>query len=308
MGFTRRQILQMLLASGAMATLPVKATAASSPLIQKSIPGTSEMMPVIGLGTSRVFNSDISDEAAVTRLTEVLKIFFEQGGSMIDSSPMYGQSEEMIGHLLKQGIDKADNMFSATKVWTDGEQDGIDQMRQSLDYWNLKHFDLMQIHNLRDWQVHLKTLRQWKDQGLIRYIGITTYAGHDHEELMDILLKEQFDFVQLSYNILNRKAEKTILPIARDKGIAIIANRPFQRGDLFRWVRGKTLPSWASDIGCDSWAQVFLKYSISHPDVTCAIPGTSKPHHMRDNMAAQYGVLPDQNARQEIERYFQSVN
>ncbi len=305
----RRKILKSMLALGVLPALSMTNVAAEKAIIMKPVPRTGEQLPVIGLGTSRVFDVDVDETETSRRLSEVLSIFFAEGGQVIDSSPMYGLAEESLGQLLRL-LEDDQKLFAATKVWTDGEQRGKSQMHQSLEYWGHAdaRFDLMQIHNLRDWQTHLDTLIEWKQQGRIRYIGITTYAGHDHDELADILQqRDEFDFVQLSYNVLNRKAEQTLFPVIHDKQIAVLANRPFQRGDLFRMVRGKPLPEWASEWGMSSWAQVFLKYTVSHPQVTCAIPGTSKPRHMRDNMMAQRGVLPDGDARQTIEQYFEKL-
>ena len=188
-------------------------------------------------------------------------------------------------------------LFAATKVWTDGRQAGIEQMRTSMQRMGVDRMDLMQIHNLRDWRTHLATLRAWKEEGRIRYLGITTSHGRDHEELVDILRREPLDFVQFSYNIENRAAERALLPVAAERGIATLVNRPFQRGRLFRRARGHDLPGWAADIDCETWAQVFLKYVVSHPAVTCAIPATSKAKHMVDNMGAGRGRLPDADLR-----------
>lgn len=277
-------------------------------LVQKPIPRTGELLPVVGLGTARAFDVGLEDAGAMSRLQEVLKIFFQRGGAIIDSSPMYGNAEAVVGALLERM--NHDDLFSVTKVWIEGQQAGVKQMRESFALWGKSRIDAMQIHNLLDWEVHLESLKKMKTDRQIRYIGITTYAGYDHAELAGILRKhDEFDFVQLSYNAFNRKAEKTLFPIIRDKEIAVIANRPFQRGALFKATKGKPLPAWASDIQCESWGQVFLKYVISHPQVTCAIPGTSQPKHMRDNMQAQYheGLLPDRAMRQRMNRYFESL-
>ena len=291
----------------------VEAGAASTMMdgavITKPVPRSGERLPVIGLGTSRVFNADVAEAEVARRLTEVLRLFFAAGGKVIDSSPMYGLAERALGELLAL-LQGGYEVFSATKVWTDGAVAGTRQMRQSLRYWGHQgaRFDLMQIHNLRDWRAHLATLEQWKAEGLVRYIGITTYGGYDHAELADILKRHKaFDFVQLSYNVLNRKAERTLFPIIRDKGLAVLANRPFQRGSLFRLVKGKPLPAWAGQWGMASWAQVFLKFIVSRPEVTCAIPATSKPRHMTDNMGAQRGPLPDAGGRKVIADYFDAL-
>ena len=292
------------LAAGTLA-VPRWLWAGDRPLIKKAIPATGEQLPVIGMGSSRTFDVG-NDAAARTQLAPVLQTFFDQGGALIDSSPMYGSAEQVIGDLLKTTSNK-DHLFAATKVWTDGKQAGIEQMQQSMQRMGVKRFDLMQIHNLRDWQVHLETLKAWKQQGKIRYIGITTSHGRFHEELEMALELEQFDFVQLSYNIANRAVEKRLLPLAAERGTAVLVNRPYMKGDLFRAVKGKALPAWAADIDCASWGQFFLKFIISHPAVTCVIPATTKVHHMQDNMGAGFGRLPDARMRERMLGYFGGV-
>ncbi len=273
--------------------------------IKKAIPKTGEQLPVIGMGTSRTFDIG-NDQALRQRLAEVLQIFFDQGGALIDSSPMYGNAEQVTGDLLKT-IKNKQALFAATKVWTWGKEEGISQMQRSSERMGVKVFDLMQIHNLRDWQVQLETLKAWKAEGKVRYIGITTSHGRFHDELEVILENEPFDFVQLSYNIMNRSVEERLLPIAKERGMATLINRPFARGDLFGVVKGQALPVWAKDIDVKSWGQFFLKFVVSHPAVTCAIPATSKPHHMLDNMGAGFGRLPDAATRQRMIRYLESL-
>jgi diketogulonate reductase-like aldo/keto reductase len=273
--------------------------------IRKAIPSRNEQIPVIGMGTSRTFNA-AGDQGVITRLGEVLETFFGNGGTVIDSSPMYGSSEQVLGELL-QTVSSRNGLFAATKVWTDGRESGIRQMEQSRRLWGIERFDLIQIHNLRDWKVHYQTLQAMKAEGRIRYIGITTSHGRDHEELLSVLKKHPFDFVQFSYNIGNREVERALLPLAADRGIAVIVNRPFARGSLFGATRGRPLPDWAADIDCSSWGQFFLKYVVSHPAVTCAIPATSKVHHMLDNMGAGFGRLPDPAMRRRMETYFEAL-
>jgi len=273
--------------------------------IKKAIPKTGEQLPVIGMGTSRTFDAG-NDPALRAKLAEVLQIFFDQGGAVIDSSPMYGTAEQVTGDLLKT-IKNKQALFAATKVWTWGKEEGIAQMQRSSERMGVKVFDLMQIHNLRDWEVQLETLKDWKAQGKVRYIGITTSHGRSHEELEVILENGPFDFVQFSYNIMNRTVEERLLPIAREQKIATLINRPFARGELFRLVKGRPLPEWSGEFDINSWGQFFLKFVVSHPDVTCAIPATSKPHHMLDNMAAGYGRLPDAAMRQRMLAYINSL-
>ena len=285
--------------------VPSRLWAADRALIRKPIPASGELLPVIGMGTSRTFDAG-SSETELAALAEVLRAFFENGGSLIDSSPMYGSAEQVIGMLLDR-VGFRDQLFAATKVWTDGRQAGVVQMEDSLRKWGLSRFDLMQIHNLRDWQIHLATLKEWKARGKIRYTGITTSHGRDHLELAGILRSEALDFVQFSYNIENRDAERELLPLAADRGMAVLVNRPYQRGGLFRKVKGKPLPDWAAEFDCTSWGQFFLKFIVAHPAVTCVIPATTKVHHMQDNMAAGFGRLPDAAMRQRMVEFYEGL-
>jgi diketogulonate reductase-like aldo/keto reductase len=303
---SRRRFLQ---ASAIAATLSPLAssylTAAQSGPIKKTIPSSGEKLSVIGLGTSRTFDVNAAN-AAQSPLLDVMRAFFANGGQLIDSSPMYGSAEAVTGALL-QALDNTAGLFTATKVWTYGKREGVEQMQRSMQRLGSERIDLMQIHNLRDWQVQLETLHEWKAQGRIRYIGITTSHGRYHDELETILQQQSLDFVQFSYNILNRDAEQRLLPIARERGIATLINRPYQRGSLFRKVKGKALPPWAAEFDCASWGQFFLKFIASHPDVTCIIPATSKQKHMIDNMAAGYGRLPDASMRKRMAEYIGSL-
>lgn len=303
--FSRRRFLQ---AGSAAALAPMFAPslrAAGREPIRKTIPSSGEKLAVIGVGTSRTFNVS-PEEAAQSPLLDVMRAFFDNGGQLIDSSPMYGSAEAVTGALL-EAIGKPASLFAATKVWTWGKQEGIEQMQQSMRRMGVERFDLMQIHNLRDWEVQLETLREWKAAGRIRYLGITTSHGRYHDELERILQQHDFDFVQFSYNIDNRDAEQRLLPLARERGIATLINRPYQRGSLFRRVKGKALPDWAAEIDCASWGQFFLKFIASHPDVTCIIPATSKIKHMVDNMAAGFGRLPDAAMRERMARHLASL-
>jgi aryl-alcohol dehydrogenase-like predicted oxidoreductase len=303
---TRRTfILRMGTIAAAFALAPRDLIGEIRPPIQRPIPSSGELLPVIGMGTSRTF--DVGDDPAIRKqLAEVLQVFFDKGGTVIDTSPMYGRSESVIGNLLN-AMRNQNAVFAATKVWTDGRQNGIDQMRQSMQHMGVEVMDLMQIHNLRDWQTHLPVLREWKQQGLFRYIGITTSHGRDHDALEQILRTETLDFVQFTYNIEDRTVEDRLLPLAADRGIATLINRPFQRGDLFRKVGGTALPEWSSEIDCRSWGQYFLKFILGHPAVTCVIPATSKVHHMEDNMEAGFGRLPDTAMRQRMLAHYESL-
>ncbi len=272
-----------------------------SPLIRKPIPGTGESLPVIGLGTWQSF--DIGrDEAALSVLAEVLQAFFVGGGELVDSSPMYGTAEQVVGGLLDR-LGRPEKLFAATKVWTDGQRAGIRQMEDSLRKWGLGRFDLMQIHNLRDWQIHLQTLRDWKAEGRIRYIGITTSHGRNHREMAEVMREQALDFVQFTYNVEDRAAEERLLPLAAERGLAVLVNRPYQQGELFRKVKENPLPEWAAEFDCTSWGQFFLKFIVSHPAVTCVIPATSSTLHLKDNMGAGRGRLPDSAMRRKMVEY-----
>jgi diketogulonate reductase-like aldo/keto reductase len=228
------------------------------------------------------------------------------GGQLIDSSPMYGSSEQVIGKAMEQ-LGRPAGLFAATKVWTSGWQAGIRQMERSRLLWGVEQFDLMQVHNLLDWQTHLATLKEWKADGRIRYLGVTTSHGRRHAELESIMQKEPLDFVQLTYNLVDREVEQRLLPLAAERGIAVLANRPFQGGGLFSRFRNRPLPEWADEIDCQNWAQFFLKFVISHPAVTCAIPATSQVAHMRENMGAAYGHLPEPAMRRRMLEYVNSL-
>jgi len=232
------------------------------------------------------------DKAARAERVRVLQAFFDGGGAVVDSSPMYLSSQEVIGHCLAQIANKG-ALFAATKVWTPGKQMGIGQMEGSRNLWGVERFDLLQIHNMLDWETHLETLLDWKQQGRVRYIGITTSHGRRHDDMEAVMKTQPFDFVQFTYNIMDREAEDRLLPLAAERGIAVIVNRPFRRGDLIARLGGKPLPDWAAEIGCTGWPQFLLKFAVSHPAVTCAIPATSRVEHMRENMGAAVGPLPD---------------
>lgn len=304
---SRRAFIQLLSGLGIACLSPVGLLDAKTknPIL-KRIPKTNEKLAAIGMGTWLTFG--IGEDPVERQIrVKILQTFFNQGGSVIDSSPMYGTSEEVIGHCLKQ-IKNKENLFAATKVWTRGWQAGIRQMLRSKMYWGIEHFDLMQIHNLLDWKVHLETLKSWKAQGRIRYIGITTSHGRRHAELERILKEEDdIDFVQFTYNLDDRDAEQSLLPLAAERKVAVIINRPFQGGNLFNSVQGKPLPTWVSDFDCQNWAQFFLKFVISHPSVSCAIPATSKVEHMLENMGAMYGRLPDAHTREKMITLFSNM-
>jgi diketogulonate reductase-like aldo/keto reductase len=283
--------------TAAAAAGPGRASAAS-PLLARPIPSGGEAIPVIGLGTWRTF--DVGAAAAERApLREVLQKFVELGGRVLDSSPMYGHAEAVAGELAAP-LQLTERLFWATKVWTSGAAAGVKQMEQSLSRFRVKRLDLMQIHNLLDWRTHLRTLREWKAAGRVRYIGVTHYTAGAYDELERVLRAESLDFVQVNYSIGEREAERRILPLARERGIAVLVNRPFTEGGLFQRVRSTPLPPWAAELGCDSWAQLFLKWILAHPAVTCVIPATSRIAHLVDNMKAGTGPLPDTAARERI--------
>jgi len=285
------------MAAAAAGAGPARAAAAPA-LLQRAIPSGGETIPAIGLGTWRTFDvGGGKDERAP--LKEVLQRFVELGGKVLDSSPMYGTAESVAGDLAAEAK-VADNLFWATKVWTSGAAAGVKQMEQSLARMRVKRLDLMQIHNLLDWRTHLKTLRDWKSAGRVRYIGVTHYTAGAYDELERVLRAEPLDFVQVNYSIGEREADRRILPLARERGIAVLVNRPFTEGGLFQRVRSTPLPPWAAELGCESWAQLFLKWILAHPAVTCVIPATSRVAHLVDNMKAGVGPLPDAAAREKM--------
>jgi len=302
---SRRGFLQAAGVAGVAAALPRHLFSAEREPILKVIPSSGEKIPVIGMGTARTFDVDIGDKL-YPQLGEVQQLFFDHGGALIDSSPMYGNAEVVVGSLLQE-TDSKKALFAATKVWTYGRESGMEQMSESMERMGVAVMDLMQVHNLRDWKVHLPTLRDWKEQGRIRYVGITTSSLRQFDSLAEIMEREPLDFIQLNYNIEVREAEKKLLPLAQDKGIATLINRPYKRGAVFGRVRGHDLPSWAAEFDCESWGQFFLKFLVSHPAVTCPIPATTKPHHMIDNMGAGFGRLPDANPRARMIDFYESL-
>lgn len=273
-------------------------------MIKKTIGSSGIRIPAIGLGSWLTFDAG-AVRSRRENVQRVMQAFFDLGGGMIDSSPMYSTAQEVIGAGL-ENIQNKHDLFSATKVWIPGRRTGIWQMNSALRLWGLEHFDLIHVHNLLDWATHLPWLREWQREGRVRHIGVTTSHGSRHNELAEVMTSQKLDFVQFTYNITHREAENRLLPLAMDKGLAVVINRPFDGGGLFRRVRDKPLPSWAAEIDCENWAQVFLKYIISHPAVTCAIPATSKVGHLKENMGALHGRLPDEALRAEMARLVNS--
>jgi diketogulonate reductase-like aldo/keto reductase len=303
----RRSIINAAVSAAAIPLLVRSTIAMAAPaMITRPIPSSGGAMPVMGLGTSQVF--DVGGDAVARQpLAEVLRLMLEGGGRIIDTSPMYGRAEAVTGDLVAEAGVRS-RVFLATKVWTSGREAGIAQMRRSAELLKSSVIDLIQIHNLQDWRTHLATLRAMKAEGKIRYIGITHYTTGALSELARILTSEPgIDFVQCAYSLGTPDAETALLPIAAAHGVAVIVNRPFEDGDLFRRVRGRAVPEWAAEFDCTSWAQLFLKYIIAEPAVTCAIPATANPAHMEDDLKAGFGRLPDAKQRQQIRQLWDSL-
>ncbi len=296
-GVSRREFLVGSVAAVGMASGGSFASQQGSALIQRRIPSSGESIPVIGLGTSGPFEVGI-DTKERDPLSAVLTGFFAAGATMIDTSPMYSSAEAVLGDLLTP--DMQSKAFIATKVWTRGEREGLAQMTRSMELLRRKKVELMQVHNLLDFDVHLKTLRRWKEEGRIRYIGITHYTVDAYPKLMDIITREPIDFVQFNYSATTTAAEQRLLPLCAEKGVGVIVNRAFDDGKIFARLKERPLPSWASEIDCSSWAQLLLKFVISHPAVTCVIPATGKLRNLEDNLGAARGRLPDSRQRQMI--------
>ena len=298
----RRNALHVLAMAAGMSHLPSHAldakAADSQAMVTRKIPSSGEFLPVIGLGTWQTF--DVGADAAVRAPLEiVLREFAALGGKLIDSSPMYGRSEDVAGDLItKLGL--REKLFLATKVWTSGKAAGIMQMQESMKKLKAKPVELLQVHNLLDVETHLRTLQEWKREGHVRYIGVTHYTPSAYDAVAKVIGAHKIDFLQINYSAGEREAEQRLLPLARERGVAVIVNRPFAGGELFRRLRNTPLPAWAAEIDCSSWAQLMLKFVISHPAVTCAIPATSRVEHLRDNMAAGRGRMPDEKLRARI--------
>jgi diketogulonate reductase-like aldo/keto reductase len=301
MRLTRRALLGSLAALGVATALRAPVANAQEAPLTKPIPSSGEELPLIGLGTWITFNVG-NDPRARDACADVMAAFFAAGGGMIDSSPMYGSAQEVIGYGLGK-LGHPSSLFSADKVWISSGDDGPQQIAESRANWGIPRFDLLQVHNLLAWEAHLDTLFAMKAEGRLRYVGITTSHGRRHREFEEIMRKHDLDFVQVTYNVLDREVEKRILPLAQEKGMAVIANRPFRQGALIQSVQGLKLPAWASEIGAENWAQFLLKFIVSHPAITCAIPATAKVVHLKENMGAARGPLPDDAMRRRMIAY-----
>ncbi len=300
MGVTRRGVL---FGAGAALAAPALGASAAEALV-KRIPATGEPVPSVGIGSWITFN--VGDDPLLrAECRAVMAAFFEEGGGMVDSSPMYGSSQAVIGDAL-QALDRPPGLFSADKVWTDAS-DGPAQIAETTRRWGVRRFDLLQVHNLIDWEANLDTLEAMKEAGRLRYTGVTTSHGRRHEELEEVMRRRPPDFVQLTYNVVDREVERRLLPLALEQGIAVICNRPFQRGRLPDRLAGHPLPGWAGEIGVATWPQFLLKFIISHPAVTAAIPATRQVDHVRENKSAAFGPMPDAAMRRRMAAYVQSL-
>lgn len=306
---TRRQTLKLIGAALASILLPFGALRADAgSLLKKAIPGTDHGIPVVGMGTWQTFNVG-SDPQLLEARTEVVREFFRHGGGVVDSSPMYGSAPDVMGYALEQ-LGTPDSLFSAEKVWSPAGGSAREQVADLAERWGTKRFDLVQVHNLTDWREHLTALLDMKAEGKLGYVGITTSHGRRHAEFERLMESEDIDFVQLTYNITHREVENRLLPLAEEKGIAVIANRPYDGGGLIKGLkrRDEKLPQWAEEeCGCQSWADFLLKFIVSHPAVSCAIPATTKVEHMTENMLAGQGVMPSASARKRMAETIESL-
>jgi aryl-alcohol dehydrogenase-like predicted oxidoreductase len=306
MRMSRRQLLEAGIGVGASIFLrSARLLAQAAPLIQRKIPSTGESLPIIGIGTARRYEA-ITTEAERAPLREVLRQFKEMGGRVIDTAPSYGTAEMVVGDLVAE-LNIRESLFIATKLGAHGRDAGIEQLEQSFKHLRTPRIDLIAVHNLQDTQTQLRTLRQWKQAGRVRYVGITTSFERQHQEFEQTMKAEALDFIQVDYALDNRKADQRILPLAADRGMGVMINLPFGRGRLFTAVQGRSLPPWAREFDCTSWAQFFLKYIVSHPAVTCAVPGTAKSEYVADNLGAARGRLPDAAMRRRMESFIDGL-
>lgn len=304
LALSRRRLLRGLLAAAAASTLPAALARTDGPLTRR-LPGSDVALPRVGLGSWITFNVG-DDPVLLEACTAVMAAFFAAGGRLIDSSPMYGTSQATIGHALRR-LGAVESVYAADKVWTSRHGEGPAQIEASRRAWGVPRFDLLQVHNLLGWEGHLETLQAMKAAGEVRHLGITTSHGRRHDEMERIMRRAELDSVQLTYNIVDREAERRLLPLARERGIGVIANRPFQRKRLIRRLAGQPLPPWAAEIGAATWAQFILKFIISHPAITCAIPATTRVEHVRENLAAAREPLPDEPLRRRMAEYVRGL-
>ncbi|MDP9813903.1 diketogulonate reductase-like aldo/keto reductase [Rhizobium tibeticum] len=304
-GIGRRNALFLIASMGALATVPKPCSAQAPAIATKPIPSSGELLPVVGLGSWITFN--VGDDAELrNECATVIKAFFAAGGRLIDSSPMYGSAQETIGYGLGK-LSRPPSLFAADKVWISDPRSGLEQIEQSQRLWGVPQFDLLQVHNLLSWEAHLQTLFEMKAAGQLKYVGITTSEGRRHADIEAIMRSRPVDFIQISYNVLDREVEQRILPLATERKIAVIANRPFRQGDLIAEIADQPLPDWVAETGARSWPQLLLKFIASHPAVTCAIPATSNVEHVRENMDAATGALMNPELRKRTIKYVESL-
>jgi diketogulonate reductase-like aldo/keto reductase len=303
---TRRTLLSSLAAAGAASALrPLSPVPGRGPMLTRPILSTGELLPLVGLGSWITFNVG-DDPAGRDTCAEVIRAFFQDGGRLIDSSPMYGSSQDVIGYGVRK-LGHPSQLFAADKVWISSGARGPSQIEESRRHWGVPRFDLLQVHNLMSWEEHLPTLFAMKKAGRVRYVGVTTSEGRRHDEMERVLKSQPVDFVQVTYNVLDREVEQRILPLARERKIAVITNRPFRQGALIQMVERHPVPPWAREIDCANWAQLLLKFIVSHPAVNCAIPATSRVDHVRQNVGAAYGRLPDEAMRRRIVSHVEAL-
>lgn len=300
---TRRHF--MALSAASLLVSAGKLGAQTGGMLTKKIPASGEQLPVIGLGTLQAFDVSLTAEERVA-LGEVLKSLVEKGGTLVDTSPRYGKAEAVVGELAAER-NLTDDLFLATKVFSLGEQEGLEEMHASLRRLRTPQIDLMQVHSMRDWELHLPTIRKLREEGKVRYIGVTIHRDTGHEQMMMLMRQENLDFIQVNYNLTERNAANEVLPLAEELGVAVMVNVPFAKAELFKKTNGLALPEWAAEFDCDSWAQFFLKYVVSHPAVTCVIPRTGNPHHMVDNLMAGFGAMPDAAIRARMEAFIDGL-
>jgi len=300
---SRRTIIKILGASSLTSTIALQADDIKNKMARRIIPSTGKLLPVIGLGTSRVFDTNLSEKSLNPR-KEIVKSLLDHGGNLIDTSPMYGRAEEVTGKI-SQDLKINDQLFLATKVWIEGKEEGEMQMKESSKKLNAKVINLMQIHNLLDWKTHIKTLYDWKEKGKINYIGISHFRSNAFSQIEKIITEERIDFAQFNYSMQEREAEKRLLPLCKEKGVATMINRPFMRGKLFKAVAKKKLPSWAYEYNMNTWSQFFLKFILANPAVTAIIPATSNPAHMVDNLFGGIGPIPEADLQKKMEEIVQ---
>lgn len=279
--------------------------AAAAALIERAIPSSGEKLPIIGLGTARVYDVEAGDPKLPV-LKATIETFVKEGGKVIDCSPTYGEAEAVVGRIVNE-LGARDKVFYATKISTEGEAEGMAQVNAALRQWNTNRFDLLQVHNMKDFATQIRTIRRLKDEGKVRYVGVTTSFRRDYDRYVELLRTEKLDFMQINYSLMQPESGDRVLPAAQDRGLAVLINRPFALAGTFRKVKGRKLPEWAAEFGATTWAQFFLKFVVSHPAVTCAIPGTDKPEYMRDNLGAAMGPMPDAKMRERMLAFWKAL-